>query len=392
VALALTGLRLWDGESEALRPGRATLRIEGGRIVAIGEGAELERDAERIELEGAVALPGLCDAHVHLSLDPERREAVQDASGDPLDTMALRARAMVAAGITTARDLGGPEFRALALRDRIAAGELAGPRLLCAGQPLTSPKGHCWFWGGEARGADELRAVVRRQVEHGADWIKVMATGGVLTRGTTPAQSQFDEAELAAAVAEARAHGRHVAAHCHGTEGIGRAARAGVRTIEHCSFASEEGFGSANDAAVMADVARSGAWISPTVNIGFARFFAEDGSFGKFAQRMNRVYTDLRRAGAPFVASTDAGIPGIAHHRLPEALPLFARLAELRPVEALRTATSDAARALGLDAETGRLAPGLAADVLVVDGDPLADLGALLRPVLVVARGGVVRP
>jgi len=218
-----------------------------------------------------------------------------------------------------------------------------------------------------------------------------MATGGVLTKGTTPARSQFEEAELAAAVAEARAHGRPVAAHCHGTEGIGRAARAGVRTIEHCSFASEEGFGSANDAEVMADVARSGAWVSPTVNTGYARFFAEDGSFGKFAQRMNRVYTELRRAGAPFVASTDAGIPGIAHHRLPEALPLFARLAELRPVEALRTATSEAARAFGLEAETGRLSPGLAADVLVVDGDPLADLAALRRPVLVVARGKVVR-
>ena len=186
MALALSGVRIWDGASEALRPGLATLRIEDGRIVGIGDSAELERDAERIELRGAVALPGLCDAHVHLTLDPARREAVQDASGDPLETMAVRARAMVEAGITTARDLGGPEFRALELRDRIASGELVGPRLLCAGQPLTSPQGHCWFWGGEASGADELRAVVRRQVERGADWIKVMATGGVLTKGTTP--------------------------------------------------------------------------------------------------------------------------------------------------------------------------------------------------------------
>jgi imidazolonepropionase-like amidohydrolase len=136
-------------------------------------------------------------------------------------------------------------------------------------------------------------------------------------------------------------------------------------------------------------VARSGAWVSPTVNTGFARFFAEDGGFGKFATRMSQVYTQLRRAGVPFVASTDAGIPGIAHHRLPAALPLFARLAELRPVEALRTATSEAARGLGLERETGRLALGLAADLLVVDGDPLEDLAALTRPVLVVARGRV---
>jgi len=168
-----------------------------------------------------------------------------------------------------------------------------------------------------------------------------------------------------------------------------RAARAGVRTIEHCSFAGEEGFGGALDLEVVGEIARAGAWVSPTVNTGFARFFAEDGTPGKFATRMGEVYTQLRRAGVPFVASTDSGIPNVAHHRLPEALALFARLAELRPVEALRAATSDAALALGLERTTGRIAPGLAADLLVVDGDPLEDLGALLRPVLVVARGRI---
>ncbi len=382
--LELANLRVWDGVSDELRPGLGSLFVEGERLVGAASS-----DCERIDLRGAVAIPGLCDAHVHLALDPARREAVQNASSDSVDAMAARARAMVEAGITSARDLGGPEFGALELRDKIARGELVGPRLLCAGQPLTSPKGHCWYWGGEARGADELRAVVRRQVEHGADWIKIMATGGVLTKGTTPADSQFEQDELDVAVAEAKSLGRHTAAHCHGTQGISRAARAGVRTIEHCSFATSDGFGAAPDADVMADVARSGAWVSPTVNVGFARFFGRDGEPGKFAPRMTEVYTGLRRAGARFIASTDAGIPNVAHHRLPEALPVFARLAQLTPVETLRTATSEAARALELDA--GRLAPGLAADVLVVDGNPLEDLAALLRPVLVVARGRIVR-
>src|SRR5258706_5683433 len=174
MALALAGLRIWDGTSDELRPGLETLHVDGERLAAAAVA-----DGEHIDLGGAVAIPGLCDAHVPIALDPERRDAAQDASSDPLDAMAARARAMLAAGITTARDLGGPEFGALELRDRIARGEIPGPRLLCAGQPLTSPKGHCWYWGGEARGADELRAVVRRQVEHGADWIKVMATGGI---------------------------------------------------------------------------------------------------------------------------------------------------------------------------------------------------------------------
>jgi imidazolonepropionase-like amidohydrolase len=380
--LELSGLRLWDGVSDSPRPG--SLFVSRGRLAERGA-----PERERIALEGMVALPGLCDAHVHLALDPARREAPQDGTSDSLEAMAARARAMVAAGITTARDLGGPDFGALLLRDRIARGESLGPRLLCAGQPLTSPQGHCWYWGGEARGPDELRAVVRRQVEAGADWIKVMATGGVLTKGTTPAVSQFEQEELDAAVAEARAHGRATAAHCHGTEGILRAARAGVRTIEHCSFASESGFGAAPDPEVIAEVARAGAWVSPTVNTGFARFFDERGEPSKFATRMGEVYRGLRRAGARFVASTDAGIPNVAHHRLSEALPIFARLAGLTPVETLRTASSEAAQALGLERETGRLVPGLAADVLVVDGNPLEDLGALLRPVLVLARGEI---
>lgn len=394
MALALSGLRIWDGKSEALGPAREGIRFRGERIAALGSDVEPEAGDEVLALDGATALPGLIDAHVHLTLDPEIRtpeEQLRVLPETAEQAMAARARAMVEAGITTARDLGGGSFRELALRDRIARFETAGPRLLCAGQPVTSPRGHCWFWGGEANGAEEARGVVRRQVERGADLIKVMATGGVLTAGTKPSDAQFEQHELDAIVSEARANGRHVAAHCHGTSGIERAARAGARTIEHCSFASELGFGSAPHPDLVALIARAGSWISPTVNTGFARFFGEDGSPGKFAARMGEAYTALRRAGVPFIASTDAGIPNVAHHRLPEALAVFARLAGLRPVEALRAATSECARALGLEGVTGELRAGLAADVLVVDGNPLEDLSALLRPILVVARGRIVR-
>jgi imidazolonepropionase-like amidohydrolase len=301
--------------------------------------------------------------------------------------MEARALAMLRAGITTARDLGGGAGHELELRDRIARGEVPGPRLLCAGQPVTSPRGHCWFWGGEARGEAELRAVVARQLERGADWIKVMATGGMLTRGSDPLRAQLDVAGLRTVVSAARAGGRRVAAHCHGTPGIRNAVAAGVATVEHCSFSGAEGFGSDFDPGLAHQIAARGVWVSPTVNAGWGGRARRDGTPTRFAERMSRALGALRAAGARFVASTDAGIPNVAHDRLAEGLAVFAELSGLGPSGALRAATSSAAEALDLACETGRLAVGLAADVLVVEGDPLADLGALRRVRLVVARG-----
>ncbi|MCZ6463852.1 MAG: amidohydrolase family protein, partial [Proteobacteria bacterium] len=259
MALALTGLSVWDGRAERASPRGWTIRIESGRIAAVGPDPELAADAREIPLDGCTAIPGLIDAHVHLTLDPKiikPADQFRVPVGELEEAMVERARAMVRAGITTARDLGGGEWFELALRDRIAKGEVPGPRLLCAGQPLTSPGGHCHFWGGEAATLAEVEQVIDRQVASGADWIKLMATGGVATAGTEPSVTQFDDATVAHAVAYAGRRGRRVAAHCHGTSGIAQAARTGVRTIEHCSFSSPEGFGADLDAAVVAEVAK----------------------------------------------------------------------------------------------------------------------------------------
>jgi imidazolonepropionase-like amidohydrolase len=160
-----------------------------------------------------------------------------------------------------------------------------------------------------------------------------------------------------------------------------------VRTIEHCSFAGKEGFGSDFDEGVAAKLVASGAWVSPTVNAGWGRRLEKDGAPTPFFERMSACFAHLREAGARFIASTDAGIPGVEHHRLARGLVAFSRYAGTSPVETLRTATSESARALGLEGETGVLSPGLAADVLLVAGNPLEDLRVLERPLLVVARG-----
>lgn len=395
--LALVGVALWDGAAERRDPRPHTLRIEGERLVAVGTDPALAEGAEVHSLEGATALPGLIDAHVHLTLDPGVRspeEQLRVPHDRVTAAMEARALAMLRAGITTARDLGGGSWLELALRDRIARGELPGPRLLCSGQPLTSPGGHCHYWGGEAEGSDAIAAVLRRQLEHGVDWIKVMATGGMLTKGTRIRDAQFDVPDLEAIVRGAAARGRRVAAHCHGTAGIRNAAQAGVATIEHCSFAGDQGFGTDPDPAVAELVAARGVHVSPTVNAGWERRLlrGEDGRPTAFAERMTRCFELLRKAGVPLIASTDAGIPGVRHHELPQALAALATYAALDPLEALRAATSASARALGLGDETGVLRAGLAADVLVVEGDPTADLGALASPRLVVARGRPIEP
>ena len=372
-----SNIRLWDGLGDDYADADS-IAVEGETITAIGHGLGGE------DCGGLTAIPGLIDAHVHMVLDPALH-SVAEQLAEPADTtrekMRERAAAMVRAGITTARDLGGGAWLELELRDRIDAGQIAGPRLLCAGQPITSVGGHCHFWGGEAADFAEAEAIIERQRQHGVDLIKVMATGGMQTPGSQPKDAQFDEPTLSAIVATANAHGYPVAAHCHGTPGIRNAAAAGVRSIEHCSWIGETGKRGAFDPQIAREIAHRGIWISPTVNAGWARFGPD------FAAIVTANFRGMKAHGCALIASTDAGIPNVRHQDLAKALPVFARLAELSPVEALRSATSDCARALGLGDTTGILREGASADLLFVPGDPLADLGALLAPALVVARG-----
>ena len=382
-----THLRIWDGVADGYVDGVDAIRIEGGAITAIGAASEISDGASVRDMHGVAAIPGLIDAHVHMVLDPDVRDPLAQTHGDVqtrFAAMAQRAGEMVRAGITTARDLGGGEWLELELRDGIARGEIVGPRLLCSGQPVTAPGGHCFFWGGEAANVADAAAVVARQHERGVDLIKVMATGGTMTKGSTPGSAQFDQETLSAIVADARQRGYPVAAHCHGTIGIRYAANAGVNTIEHCSWVGEAGWGAAYDAELAVEMARRGVWVSPTVNAGWKR---HQGSGSDHEKRLLANFAAMRASGVQFAASTDAGIPNVRHADLAKALPVFAHFAALSNVGVLKTATSGCAKAIGLEKVTGRLAPGFSADVLFADGDPLADLGCLTAPVAVLARG-----
>ena len=381
--IAYRKARIWDGAADDYL-GVGSVAVEDGHIVAVDENTD--GDDVR-DMSGLTLVPGLIDAHVHMTLDPglrtpEEQLAVTDE--EVWRGMVERAEEMVRAGITTARDLGGGKWLEIDLRDRIDAGELTGPRLLCAGQPVTSVGGHCHFWGGEAGDPDTARGVIDRQLEHGVDLIKIMATGGMFTKGSSPRKAQFDADSTSAIVRHARGSGLDVAAHCHGTEGIAHAASAGVATIEHCSWIGDDGRRSGYDPEVAAEISRRGIWVSPTINAGWSRFTRGD---GKFEELVKGTFARMRAAGVRLIASTDAGIPNVRHQDLAKALPVFARFAGLTTVEVLRSATSDCANALGLREVTGRIAENHAADMVFVEGDPLTDLGVLESPVMVLARG-----
>ena len=229
-------------------------------------------------------------------------------------------------------------------------------------------------------------------MEHGADWIKVMATGGVITRGSSIREAQFSADELRVLREAADRHGRPVAAHCHGTAGIRNATEARLRTIEHCSWAGEAGFGSDFDPELPKRMAAQDTWISPTINAGWRRFLVgKNGEPSRFLAHMQEIFRDTLSAGARLIASTDAGIPNVRHHDLPRALEVMRIFTGLARVDVLRAATSESARALCLEGETGELRPGTSADVLVLAGDPLGDLRLLEAPHLVLARGVLFR-
>ncbi len=395
--ILITGARIWESQHDSAGPTAIPLRIRSGRILALGADALAPGPAaQTIDLPGRVLIPGLIDAHVHLELDPRLATPAEQLAVEPQErirAMAERAHAMLAHGITTARDCGGGSFHEHDLRARIDTGAIPGPRLLCCGQPLTTPGGHCAFWDGVVASPSEIVRVVDRQLARGSDWIKVMATGGVFTPGSRPRDTQFDAEALAAVVAAARRGGKSVAAHCHGTAGIAAALRAGVRTIEHASFAGEGGFGTDLDEALMRELAQREVWVSPTLNSGWLRRASDDaGRPSDFFARLSRCLGLQRSHGVRFIASTDAGIPGVFHHELIGGLKALQQYAGMRPVEVLRAATVDAAEALGLARETGRIAAGLSADLVVLRADPTLDLAALAEPIAVVFRGAWLRP
>lgn len=373
----------------AVRSSDGAVLVRDGLIADVGPAAELDArttpEVPRRAFSHATLLPGLIDAHVHLAFDPgpDPLGPVQRDPDDVLrERMAAAARVALGAGVTTVRDLGDRGGLAIGLRADIAAGRVAGPRLLVAGSPLTPPGGHCWFLGGEVDGDDAIRATIDAAAAAGVDWIKVMASGGQVTPGGASMwEPQFDARTLRVIVDRAGRHGLPVAAHAHGTTSIVDAVEAGVRSVEHCTWMHSPAVSDRRPETVARMAERGIAACAGSG--GDWRRLAPVAGEERARELFGRMYWMAQR-GVRVLPGTDAGLNPF--DELPHSLthqPEYGFTTE----QVLDMATGSAADVLGLAGTTGRLATGLDADLLVVDGDPLADLAALQRVELVLARG-----
>jgi imidazolonepropionase-like amidohydrolase len=385
----LTALRaawLFDGTGSALIPDPLVV-IDGGTIVAVDSGAAAPDGADVIDLGGAALLPGLVDTHVHLAFD---------ASADPVGALAGRSEdeardAMIRAGqaalrggVTTVRDLGDRDYLSLGLRGRPGL-----PTIIAAGPPVTTPAGHCHYLGGAAEPTEAgVRAAVRDHVQRGVDVIKIMASGGTLTPGTYQHLPQFTPELLHAAVDEAHRHGLQATAHAHAVQAIADGVAAGADGLEHVSFWTEDSVDAPAELIQLIADRRTivGATLGMVPVPGMEPPPVVRARIPLMVANMRRMY----EAGALIVAGTDAGIGPPKPHDVVRYAPAMLGDIGIGQAEALRMITSVAAGVIGLGHRKGRIAPGFDADILAVDGDPIADPAALHRIRAVYARGTAV--
>jgi imidazolonepropionase-like amidohydrolase len=382
-----------DGTGAPPVPGQA-LVIEGHRIFWMGpaDQAPVTSPEAVVEGEGRTVLPGLINCHVHLTADGAPDLLAQIAA-DTIPTATLRAARTawetLQSGVTTVRDCGAPDNIVIDLAREIDRGLVPGPRVQAAGRLITMTGGHGHHIGREADGPDEVRKAARTEIKSGAAVLKVMATGGVLTPGVSPMQTALLPEELKVVAQEAHNSGRRVTTHAIGRAGIHNALLAGIDSIEHGFYLDDELLELAVD---------RGTFLVPTMLAvdgiirnaakGIPAWAVEKAE--REATRQRESFVAAVSSGMRIAAGTDAGTPFNAHGDFARELALMVEHG-LSPMQTLVAATSAAAENLGLAHDLGTLAVGKLADLILVDGDPVTDITATGRVVLVVKDGVVYR-
>lgn len=397
--------RLIDTVAGVVRENQAVL-IEDEKIKAIGPAADISKgippETRVIDLGNATILPGLIDCHTHITSQPKNYyEDIFRRS--PIDYAVIAhvyARRTLEAGFTTVRDVGAGEFIDIALRNAINAGTVPGPRILCAGLALGSTGGHADLNGfspylsfrevspSVADGVDAIRKAVRTNIKYGADWIKILASAGVLSEEESVGAPQYTPEEMKAAVDEAALWGRKVAAHAHGAEAIKMAIRAGVASIEHGSLIDDEGIRLMKERGtwLVADIYNDDYIIAEYSRLGYPEKIVEKERLVGRLQREN--FRKAAKAGVKIAYGTDAGV--YPHGWNGKQLGKMVEWG-LTPMQAIQAATVSAADLIGWKAKVGQLTTGYFADLVAVSGDPVADVTVLEKPEFVMKGGAMYK-
>jgi len=403
--LAIRASRAFDGER--FLTGGVTVLVDDGRIVDVEEGfPDVGVDRHIIEHPAGTIHPGLIDTHAHLAADSAQGalDRIAGYTDDELDAVISDGlRRQLDAGVTTVRDLGDRRFAVLDRRDRQRAGaaRVPEPTILASGPPLTSPNGHCHYLGGVVADRSQIERAIDERAARGVDVVKVMASGGMTTAGTDVLNPQFTAADLRFVVDRAHQAGLPVTAHAHALSAVIDAVQAGVDGIEHCSCLTETGIHLSDE--VIEAIADRGIVIGGVIPVPQSMdlslappkvrelIYRQGAGVEQVRAVRMQMLDRLHRGGVQLVTGPDSGISAmVAHGKLAELIEFLAE-AGLSPAASLAAATSQAAQACGVGSRKGMLRRGYDADLVVVDGDPSTDPGALCNVRSVVLGGTVVR-